>query len=414
MNAPSEPIVGLGARTDYLALAPGAKLDQITLIAEERFVLAAMGRAATIEEIVARVDLPESKTISLLLGLRAKGVVVPAKAAAPPPSGAVNASTLEEVDLEADRKAEILALEGLIDSATHYDILGVAPTAGPDEIRRAYHEASRRYHPDRYFQKNLGSFRARIERLFRRVTEANSVLSSAERRMAYDRAHPELFDFGRATPMPYRSTPATPARPMPATDPESARRAEERRSRLARHPYFARGRQLRDLSKDAKEAAGKGDLTRALSLLSQAVQLEPDNQELREELAGLRRRQDLARVREELARGAELEAKGELEKAAVQYQLAAAADPRNAEAASKAAAVLLRLGGDPNLKEAKALAQRAVELLPRSANHRVLLAKVLLQADMKKLARRELEEAVRLDPENSEARALLKKLKWPF
>ena len=49
-----EPIVGLGARTDYLAVAPGARLDEVTLLADERLVLAAMGRAATIQEIVSR------------------------------------------------------------------------------------------------------------------------------------------------------------------------------------------------------------------------------------------------------------------------------------------------------------------------------------------------------------------------
>jgi curved DNA-binding protein CbpA len=407
----SEPIVGLGNRSDYLAVAPGADFQRLTLLSDERLVLASIGRTATIDEIVARSGLPEPKTIAVLLGLRAKGVVVPARAA-PAPRGAVDASTLEEVDLEADRKAEILALEGLIDTASHYDMLGVSPTAGSDEIRRAYHEASRRFHPDRYFQKNLGSFRARIERLFRRVNEAHSVLSDPERRAAYDRANPDLFENLRATPIPMRLAPATPSQPMPAVN-LSPERAEERRARLARHPYFAREMKRRDLATEAKEATAKGDLARAVTLMSQAVQMEPANEALRNELAELRRRQGASRVKQELARGVELEQRGELEKAATQYRLAASADPTHAEAAARAAAVLSRMeGGD--LREAKALAQRAVDLLPKHAGNRVLLAKILVQADLKKLARRELEEAVRLDPGHPEAKALLKKLKWPF
>ncbi|HYV44391.1 MAG TPA: DnaJ domain-containing protein [Myxococcaceae bacterium] len=392
-------------------MAPGADLQRLTLLSDERRVIASIGRAATIDEIVARAGLPEAKTIAVLLGLRAKGVVVPARAAPAPPSGAVDASTLEEVDLEADRKAEILALEGLIDTASHYDILGVTPTAGPDEIRRAYHEASRRFHPDRYFQKNLGSFRGRIERLFKRVNEANAALSDPERRAAYDRANPELFEHLRATPVPIPMTPATPSHAMPAH--LSPERADERRSRLARHPYFARGRKMRDLAGEAKEATAKGDLARAVTLMSQAVQLEPANEALRDELADLRRRQDASRVKQELARGVELEQKGQLEAALTQFRLASAADPRNAEAAARAAALMSKMeGGD--LKEAKAFAQRAVDLLPKSASNRALLARILLQADLKKLARRELEEAVRLDPDHADARALLKKLKWPF
>jgi tetratricopeptide (TPR) repeat protein len=389
-------------------VAPGADLDELTLVGDERQVITAIGRAATIGEIVARAGLPEAKTIAVLLGLRAKNLVVPARAA-PAPRGAVDASTLEEVDLESDRKAEILALEGLIDSASHYDILGVSPSAGPDEIRRAYHEASRRFHPDRYFQKNLGSFRSRIERLFRRVSEANAALSDPERRAAYDRTHPELFDYLRATPLPFSSAPITPPHATPAVNlpPE---RVEERRARLARHPYLARGRRLRDLAGEAREAEARHDLSRAVSLMSQAVQLDPANESLRKELAELRRRHEATRVKLELARGAELEGRGELERAAVQYRLAASADPRNAEAASKAAAVLLKIeGGD--LKEAKTLAQRAVDLLPNHAGHRVLLARVLIGADLKKLAKRELEEALRLDPDHPDVKALLKKVK---
>lgn len=405
----SEPIIGLGGRGDYLAVVPGVNLDKLALTAEERATLAAIGRASTIEQIVSRSAYPEEKTIALLLGLRARGLVVPARKVAPPPGGPMSASSSEQVDLDEDRKSEILALEGLVDSASHYDILGLDPTASTDEIRRAYHDVSRRFHPDRYFQKNLGSFRSRIERLFRRASEAHAVLSNPEKRAAYDRAHPELFDLpGRATPVPLKTTMAT---PMPDGI-EAAARADERRTRLSRHPYFARAKQVRSLTAEASAAATGGDLTRALSLLHRATQLEPENEELQAEINTLRRRHEGARARQELERGEQLQKEGNLEGAAAQYRKAAAADPKNASAAVRAAEAILAAGGD--LKEAKALAQRAVELLPRSADNRIVLAKVLLQADMKKLAKRELEEAVRLDTGHQEARALLKKLRWPF
>src|SRR5262249_6453768 len=118
---------------------------------------------------------------------------------------------------------------------------------------------------------------------------------------------------------------------------------------------------LRDLAKEARDASAAGDLSRAVTLMNQAVQLEPSNGPLREELADLRRKQDATRVKQELARGVELEEKGDLEKASTHFRLAAAADPRNAEAAARAAGALLKLEGD--MKEAKALAQRAVDLL---------------------------------------------------
>ena len=69
-------------------------------------------------------------------------------------------------------------------------------------------------------------------------------------------------------------------------------------------------------------------------------------------------------------------------------------------------------GLDP--KEVRVLALRAVELDPRRAAYHVLAAQVHLESGSKKLAKKHLEDALALEPEHAEARAQLKKLRWPF
>ncbi len=63
----------------------------------------------------------------------------------------------------------------------YYETLGVANTASPDEIKRAYRRLAMKYHPDR----NPGDPAA--EDKFRACAEAYEVLSDAERRSIYDR-----------------------------------------------------------------------------------------------------------------------------------------------------------------------------------------------------------------------------------
>ncbi|MCC6138187.1 MAG: J domain-containing protein [Bdellovibrionaceae bacterium] len=62
---------------------------------------------------------------------------------------------------------------------THYALLGVAPTASPEEIKRAYRKLALQYHPDTNPKKDAAE-------IFKTLTEAYKVLSDAEARFTYD------------------------------------------------------------------------------------------------------------------------------------------------------------------------------------------------------------------------------------
>jgi hypothetical protein len=64
---------------------------------------------------------------------------------------------------------------------SHYAILGLHPSASVIEIRRAYRELSKTYHPD---TTTLASEVA--TRKFQRLNEAYGILSNPERRSLYD------------------------------------------------------------------------------------------------------------------------------------------------------------------------------------------------------------------------------------
>ena len=62
----------------------------------------------------------------------------------------------------------------------YYDVLGVPPDAGAAEIKRAYRQLARRYHPDISGDERGGSFKE--------VARAYEVLRHPERRRTYDAA----------------------------------------------------------------------------------------------------------------------------------------------------------------------------------------------------------------------------------
>lgn len=87
--------------------------------------------------------------------------------------------------------------------SSHYQVLGVAPSCSSDELRRAYHRAARRSHPDKanappidVISNNSSIINSNSGELwqendedgeFLRVQQAYEVLRDVEQRAAYDK-----------------------------------------------------------------------------------------------------------------------------------------------------------------------------------------------------------------------------------
>jgi hypothetical protein len=108
---------------------------------------------------------------------------------------------------------------------THYDVLGVPPDAPLEEIKRAYYERARLYHPDAH-ASSAPTVRAEAERTMQALNTSWSVLREPSRRRRYDR------HLGRTTPKPAPSTavrgrgrvtdPRRVSRPVPERPPRPA------------------------------------------------------------------------------------------------------------------------------------------------------------------------------------------------
>jgi DnaJ-class molecular chaperone len=75
---------------------------------------------------------------------------------------------------------------------TPYEVLGVKPDAGPDDIRKAYRKLAKELHPD------LNPGKPEAEARFKTVTAAYDLLSDADKRARYDRG--EIDESGAERP----------------------------------------------------------------------------------------------------------------------------------------------------------------------------------------------------------------------
>jgi DnaJ-class molecular chaperone len=83
--------------------------------------------------------------------------------------------------------SEIVALARIIEELDYYQLLDIRRDAGSGEVKRAYHNSSRNFHPDA--NRHLdGELRVASHAIAKRITEAYAVLRDPRRRQAYDRS----------------------------------------------------------------------------------------------------------------------------------------------------------------------------------------------------------------------------------
>ncbi len=80
---------------------------------------------------------------------------------------------------------EAQALAQIMDELDYFQILKVAQTAQPNEIKRSYYRESRTYHPDRFYQMPAGELKDALARIYKRINEAYLCLRDDARRAKY-------------------------------------------------------------------------------------------------------------------------------------------------------------------------------------------------------------------------------------
>jgi curved DNA-binding protein CbpA len=235
-------IDGLSSVQD-LADLTALPIEQVHTVLEKLKLLGAIqwksGKAATKPPDRSRTSRPprpsnkpsappktDSKPIRIADSPRGKTEAIP-----PPPAAPAEAAALLElehaspakppdvIELSPERIARIDAIHPRLDVLDHYAVLGIPHTAELKAIRGAYFELSKVFHPDTAFRKNLGPYKAKMEAIFSRLTEAYEVLGKKKSRTEYD-SYLALQGFTREAEA--AMTGAPPPSPLPERPPTVA------------------------------------------------------------------------------------------------------------------------------------------------------------------------------------------------
>lgn len=323
-------------------------------------------------------------------------------------AAAAHPALAENCDLGRDDRVRILTMEYQLGRLSHWDLLGVEANASPGALKKAYFQASKAFHPDRYFGKSLGTFEARLEHIFQAVKRAYDTLADPATQAAYRVARPP------APPPPRRPAAAAPLPADSTAEQERLQRLEEHRKTIVAErkksrtiaPEEAR-RRGQEMYALAAQQIKDGALDEAVLSLRKALGYVPASSAYRQLYEEISSQASIARAQRLVDQG-ELAAKAGHHGAAAKI-FASAADlmPSQSGYAQRAAQALSRVGEHG---PASRYLDRALMLSPKRIDLRLTAAEVLEAAGDRRGALDQLEVAASLDKHDAHVKNLMNRL----
>lgn len=327
--------------------------------------------------------------------------VVKRKEEPAPIPGQIDESAIDEsLDIDVEVQRRILDVESRL-GCSYPEILGVAPDADGLAIKKAYRALSRDFHPDRYFRKQIGGFKPRLEAIFKKVLEAYELLSDPNTRAEVQKAMAAgaataAAEAAAGSPPPNR--PLTPIERlrlrMPFKIPESI--MVERRAKA------------RTFYDSARTWAENGHHLEAASSIRLAIAFDPFDELYKSMFAEIQAGVSDKKIAVLLQTSKDWSQVPEFREGLQQCEEALLYRPHDPELNETAAVCALALG---EKAEALEYAERALEHSPDVGRYHRTLARVMAETGDKGHAIRELECALDLDGSDAEARQLLEHLK---
>jgi len=314
------------------------------------------------------------------------------------------------VDLPEAFQREIREFARSLPKLTYYDVLGVSREAEPADIRDAFFQRSKTYHPDRYFKKELGPYAELLNEVYKRIVAAHDVLRDSKLRGAYDRSLTPTTTESRPLVLP---PPAVPVSRAPTSG-----HGASLRSRLGlKSPGLMLVSLQRQLEQSRARATKQyeaamlqkknGDWARAAQLVELALAFDPREKKYHDELAEILPRANAERAAS-VRRKAEMLLAGDKAGAAELLEEAAQLAPTDAELAFTLAALLAGLQG--GLEKAALYVERAVALDEENLHFRKSAGDIYRKAGDPAKARKHLQRAWELAPMDKEIRQALQTL----
>ena len=283
--------------------------------------------------------------------------------------------------LQVDEKFE--AVKSADPEKTPYEILEANPHLSIQDLKQKYLDLSRRFHPDRFFGKNLGPYKPKLDTIFTRIQKAYATLKDPHLREAIDKK------------TKFRDQAAKPAE-------------TKRQARM--DPFLEKIGKAETYYKAGLEQLKAQDFVAAANSFVLASQTNPTQEKYKKSLEDARPLMHRQKAKQTLELAKKSLGFGMGKDVLNMVEEALRFDPTLGEAQFIAGKCIVELNLLDRFRDAKGFLMRARAALPKDPEPCIYLGKVFLGLDDSKAAKKEFEEALKRSPQNAVAKQLLSKI----
>jgi len=319
------------------------------------------------------------------------------------------------VDITAEQQARIDRLFEAIEDATFYQLLEVNTEATEKAIKRAYYRLSREFHPDRFYRRQLGPYKTKLEQVFAKLNEAYRVLSDPKLRGDYDAALAGAASEGIGQVS--MATHEVDFNAMLQPKPGPSKQVKQRRRKRPLPEHLVKAKEgITERLKDARKAylRGKrhfdvGEFNEASGLLQRALLLDPKNEDARRMYDAAQDRSRNQKAELFWREGQDALKRQDPEAAAAKFKEAVECNPTKGKYYLSFGKVIWE--HTMRHRTAIELIRAAVKKEPNRVDYLMELAQAYESVGMPNNALKALERAARIDPDDPEVKKALRRLR---
>ncbi len=187
-----------------LSTDPLLRFQKVTLSPTDGYVLSRVDGVMKAREIVEMIPLPQEEVEKSLYGLLCTGIIefapMVAKPApdtrrvgsppnvgtpAPRPVRGTRKDDARRKEVETRRKEILEAFDGL-KAKNHFEVLGIPRASSEAQVKEAYFQLAKRFHPDTHHDPALDDLGPKLEAVFIRLGQAYEILRNPRTRGPYE------------------------------------------------------------------------------------------------------------------------------------------------------------------------------------------------------------------------------------